>query len=130
MSHKHFSEEELQRYALEDVIPDCSHCQQQIRAYQAVFNYIRDAEEPVVHISLPEILPDIKAEERRETRYLYCLLFVGVALVIAAVICCWQLIASVPAVTLTLGLLLLLAITAMELYHYLKKYTDEHIHGT
>lgn len=131
MSHEHLSEEELQRYALEGLLPDCAHCQQQISTYQAIFTYIRDAEDPIVDmLLLPEELPNVKAAERREAFYLYVLLIGSFALGITMMILCWPLITSVPAIPLTIGLLLLLAFTVMELYHHLKKYTSENIHAT
>lgn len=131
MSKIHLSEEQLQRYVLDgftdpaavEHVAHCAHCQLQINAYQMLYSHIREAEAPLLDAQTERFildqLPDVKMEERRETRYLYSLLFGAIGVLVAVLAGCWRTISwvfsDIATGGLALGLLLLLFISAMQL---------------
>lgn len=131
MSKIHLSEEQLQRYALDGLtdpadvehVADCAYCQMQINAYHMLYSHIKETEAPLLDEQMERFildqLPDVKMEERRESRYLYSLLFGAVAVIVAVLTGCWSLISPVfsgiTTVGLVMGVLLLLCISAMQL---------------
>ncbi|WP_436491652.1 hypothetical protein [Chitinophaga sp. ARDCPP14] len=140
MSKIHLSEEQLQRYALEEFadpaaarhIADCLHCQMQIRTYQMLYSHIKESEVPLPDFETAHLIPDLlsaaSAPDRKEALYLYGLLFGAIGLVAAGLIACWSTISwifsGIAAVGLVPGLLLLsgvLIMQFMELYNTYRK---------
>ncbi|MEZ2446204.1 hypothetical protein AB6805_31045 [Chitinophaga sp. RCC_12] len=140
MSKIHLSEEQLQRYALEEFaapaaaghVADCIHCQMQIRTYQMLYGLIKESEVPLPDFQTAHLIPDLLSEanapDRKEARYLYGLLFGAIGLVTAGLIACWSTISwifsGIAAVGLVPELLLfsgVLIMQFMELYNTYRK---------
>lgn len=140
MNKVHLNEEQLQEYAIygsgdtsvREHMAGCGHCQVHVRAYQILYSYIREAETPLADFKteelIPERLPAISAEDRKEVRYLYSFLFGVGAMLIAVSIGFWGAIrwvfSGVAPLAIVIGLLLLSGILIahlMELYAAYRK---------
>lgn len=143
MNQVHLNEEQFQDYAITGIadpgvmqhVAGCARCQMQIKAYQTLYSYIREAETPTLDFKtddlIPERLPAINKEDSEEAWYLYGFLFGTVALLVAGLIGFWGTIRwvfmDITPFAIIIGLLLLsglLIAQSLEMYrNYQKKLT-------
>jgi hypothetical protein len=122
MNNVHLNEEQLQYYALEGLtdehVQHCTHCQKQIRAYQMLYSHIKKAEEPLLDLSISELIPGQLPDDKRENRYLWLLLSACVLLLAIVVGLCWSMISwlftDFTAVSIVFGLLLGIGVLILQ----------------
>lgn len=137
MSKMHLNEEQLQRYALDELtdavaaehIAACTHCRMQINAYRMVYSHIREAEAPVLDFNPAQLVPDLVVHDRKEPRFFYSLVFGVLGLFIGVIIGCWNMISwvfsGITSAAFILGLLLLLGLLAMRLMELFGNYQEK-----
>jgi hypothetical protein len=102
----------------------------QIKDYQTLYSYIREAKTPILDFKTEELIPDrlpaINKEDSKEAWYLYGFLFGTVALLVAGVIGSWGTIRwvfmDITPFAIIIGLLLLFGLLIVQLVQLYNTY--------
>ncbi|GGG92327.1 hypothetical protein [Pedobacter zeae] len=140
MNQVHLNEEQLQDYAITGItdpsvvqhLTGCARCQVQVKAYQTLYSYIREAKTPILDFKAEELIPDrlpaINKEDSKEAWYLYGFLFGAIGLLTAGAVVFWGSIrwifTGIVPWAIIIGFVLfsgLLMVQLMELYNTYRK---------